>query len=76
MVGLFTYIALFSLLYLSIEKLNLEKIDDDEDSQAYHLDDEDDKSDYSGDGGDVNESTNNDGGLGNYEAAVAEGTLA
>lgn len=58
------------------QKLNLEKIDDDEDSQAYHLDDEDDKSDYSGDGGDVNESTNNDGGLGNYEAAVAEGTLA
>mmetsp|Transcript_16208 Transcript_16208/g.44874 ORF Transcript_16208/g.44874 Transcript_16208/m.44874 type:complete len:374 (+) Transcript_16208:236-1357(+) len=57
------------------QKLNLEKIDDDEDSQAYQLDDADDNSDYSGDGGEVNESGVSDSAISNYEAPVAEGTL-
>eukprot|EP00536_Pseudo-nitzschia_multiseries_P005646 jgi/Psemu1/303490/fgenesh1_kg.108_\ len=57
------------------QKLNLEKIDDDEDSQAYHLDGDDDNSDTSGEG-DVNESAVDDSAFTNYQAPEAEGTLA
>ncbi|VEU38500.1 unnamed protein product [Pseudo-nitzschia multistriata] len=54
------------------QKLNLEEIDDDEDSQAYHLggdEDEDDHSEFSQHGAELNDSTLT-------EPVVAEGTMA
>ena len=59
------------------EKDNLEKIDDDEDSQAYHLDHDDDDDDLSGPENEPNESElneselNDSGASPNYE----QGTL-
>ena len=50
------------LFSLTIEKENLEKIDDDEDSQAYHLEDED-GDDHDADyvsGGELNDSALNE----------------
>ena len=62
-IGQFSLIS--TPLFLSIaEKENLEKIDDDEDSQAYHLeDDEDGDDDYaSGGENDANDSSLNETG--------------